>query len=50
MALFDFFRRKSDKFSCERFQGRLYGYVYCILETRDPNYNNYKNDMKIKIL
>lgn len=48
MALFDFFRRKSDKFSCERFQGRLYGYVYCILETRDPNYNNYKNDMKNK--
>ena len=48
MALFDFFRRKNSKFPCERFLGSLYGYIYCILETRDPNYDNYKDDMKNK--
>jgi len=27
------------EFSSERFQGRLYGFSWVLLETRDPNYN-----------
>ena len=28
-----------NEFTSERFQGRLYGFCWVLLETRDPNYN-----------
>ena len=32
-------RKSNNEFPSERFQGRLYGFSWVLLETRDPNYN-----------
>lgn len=40
-------RKSNNEFPLERFQGRLYGFCWVLLETRDQNYNPETQNMSI---